>query len=130
MREILFRGKRFDNGEWIEGNYRAVRNSHFSYIECIDKPTDCYRIDPETVGQFTGFTDINGKKIFEGDVVLCFGGESYMGFHEFQETIIVDEINNYDTILILSNSENAIRGNIYDNPELVKEQGYEQIAPF
>lgn len=70
MREILFRGKRLDNGEWIEGCLIYIDNQY--YIADYDKMMIPF-VDPKTVGQFTGFLDKDGKKIFEGDCVGCRG---------------------------------------------------------
>ena len=124
MREILLRGKRPDNGEWIFGYYVEAETLDRSGTEyfIIEKSADgsTCKVQPETVGQYTGFTDENGKKIFEGDVVYCYGGECCFGRHEFEKTLIVKELNDYDTLLILCESECKIRGNIYDNPELLK----------
>lgn len=67
MREIIFRAKRKDNGEWVQGYLVKM----FSALNIIDKNNEniVYEIIPETVGQFTSLTDKNGKKIFEGDIV-------------------------------------------------------------
>lgn len=69
MREILFKGKRIDTGEWIEGYYRKTCGC--SLIIC-DEGDDLHGVAviPETVGQYTGLTE-NGTKIFEGDIVKC-----------------------------------------------------------
>lgn len=80
MSERLFRGKRKDNGEWVEGFYgiHTICCEHSTYLSAViskmpQRIYDCesWEVDPETVSQYIGQTDKNGTKIFEGDIVKC-----------------------------------------------------------
>ena len=111
MREILFRGKRVDSGEWVEGDLSRLKTTLKTvfFVNQIE-------VLPETVGQFTGLCDRNGVKIFEFDVV-----EMWDKFHEIKfmngafEFIKSDgkRQNMIDTTIC------KVIGNIHDNKELI-----------
>lgn len=133
MREILFRGKRIDNGEWVEGLpfgsiYGGFSNGAICAIrQTVEKYGDIHDVVIETVGQFTGLTDKNGKRIFEGDVmVFCQGATrpfeirwDGLGWKMFcaDGTRIKDSFESWE-IWYMQKSE--VIGNIYDNPELLE----------
>lgn len=119
-REILFRGKRIDNGEWAYGylgvNYRAEIT-----IETIHTRQE---IDPKTIGQYTGLIDKKMNRIFEGDVMEFDAyGLHYKGEVFFDEGAFCVKCNRptASTFLMIALLHDAVCvGNIHDNPELLE----------
>ena len=141
MREILFRGKRMDNGEWIKGYYAPIGEYHYILTGRLELVPylgfEHFLVNPDTVGQFTGLTDRNGVKIFEGDIV---SGIAYSS-ENIGEIVWIDKIaafgvryrcredptawENSSILKAVSYGKKneyaaKIIGNIHDNPELLE----------
>ena len=131
MREILFRGKRIDNGELVYGNLiqRNIWGAVFPIIRAEDNGYGNFKeweVIPETVGQYTGLKDKKGVKIFEGDVVRYLNSiESGNGVVIFDACAFLFnwiDIDETDSILryFQCSEELEIIGNIHDNQELME----------
>lgn len=125
MREILFRGKRLDNGEWLQGDLRHWPSGSVG-IHC-EITNNTIKVYTETVGQYTGLTDKNGRKIFEGDIIhglflFCMPIEAVVTFQDgaFGLEWQRGDARQFSAFTSICNVTYEIVGNIYDNPELLK----------
>ena len=135
MREILFKGKRIEDGEWIEGYYQKRHDflgneEHLVFHADSHTVWEYAEIDPETLCQFTGLCDKNGNRICENDILMAHLDESYPEDVTY-ETVewgvagwVTHEANSIDRQYIdkfdLEHFE--VVGNIFDNPELLQEE--------
>lgn len=124
MRENLFRGKRRDNGEWVYGSLfvgfkksyicpEAIAMYNFDGALCLGGFVE---VSPESVGQYTGLVDNNGKQIFEGDILSLRTGRPHVVRFEDGAFILEDS-----AIPMRFAIKFEIIGNIHDNPELLLE---------
>ena len=124
MREIFFRGKRVDNGKWVEGNYSIDVSGRVDILP-IDNLV-FFEVIPETVGQFTGLTDKNGNRIFEGDIVKHEGKIYEMKYLEKYARFA--PTNKSTVFMVCAFNHLEVVGNIHDNPELLNKR--EQLCFF
>lgn len=144
MREILFKGKRIDNGEWVEGYYTESKGKTFIGIDISIGIDDIFEVfctpvirwlevDPETLCQFTGLCDKNGNKIWENDILMAHLDESYPEDTTY-ETVewgvagwVTHEADSIDRQYLdefdLEHFE--VVGNIFDNKKLLQEESDE-----
>lgn len=119
MREILFRGKRKDNGEWIVDNSVLFFTNSTKIYGALNGWREA-EVIPETVGQYTGLTDKNGKKIFEDDIVKIKGKTRYIfyGSSGFRHTNYGEYADTLEKVFTVVDCE--VIGNMHDNPELLR----------
>ncbi len=133
MREIKFRGKRLDNGEWVDGFVLFNQDKSEAVIaKLTDTEAVCENVALDTIGQFTGLHDKNGKEIYEGDVITQYWGSPHYRNGEYYECnarrgqVLFDKSGCF---VLLSESllyhlfgdglTQEVQGNIHDNPELL-----------
>jgi len=132
MRTIKFRGYNRKNNEWLHGFYLQNRGWHFVCPDefATNKSWDDYQVDPETVGQFTGLLDKNGKEIYEGDILESNSIRHVVKYLEKGalfagvSTVIKDAMTGdyAETPLFqhwIDGWKKEVIGNIHDNPELI-----------
>ena len=124
MREILFRGKQEDNEKWVIG---YLSSKHTITIQTPCGHMDEIVICADTVGQFTGLTDKNGKRIFEGDIAKVLQGKdkdiAYVGFENGSFMLYPTTGNIYERTLCeywYNDWDVEVIGNVTDNPELLE----------
>lgn len=137
MREILFRGKRIDNGEWIYGFYFYDSFYNKAYITignyCMTASTiisnqrimNALEVDPNTVGQYTELKDKDGKKVFEGDICSFCDTDGGLTDYEilwFGGKWVAREANSNAVDDLFFCERSVVIGNIYDNPELIGDE--------
>lgn len=136
MRQIKFRGKQKDNGEWVCGNLVVLDyHNSFDYVvasEIVLSNGHVFEVHPETIGEFVGLLDKKGVEIYEGDIVrVTFDGEHpsvhkvYYGIEHSYPAFDLEpdldvECNGLQHCVVTGESEIEIIGNIYENPELLK----------
>lgn len=133
MREILFKAKRIDNGEWVEGYVVRKRGLYFIYdiVNSESCRQNNYEIDPETVCQFTGLCDKNGRNIWENDI--CDRKEKYPeivkmnnGDWTLDYSYVFGKEYGYSfcNLGFYATERKCIEaiGNVFDNPELLQEE--------
>ena len=142
MREILFRGKRLDNGEWAEGYFVNLWMINYQKHQPIitDNNAVSYDVDPSTIGQYTGLKDKNGKRIWEGDILrIAKIADGLGGYYQPPFDYPVNVVVKWDLCAWMWETlcedkryisfpdawchyECEIIGNVHDNPELIKEE--------
>ncbi|MMZ56677.1 YopX protein [compost metagenome] len=127
MRDIKFRGKRVDNGEWVQGYYLygAIKDEHIIWTD-----HENWKVEPETVGQYIGLT-IAEDDIYDGDVVVGLRPSHWHDGYEKVRAVVTykDDIQAFSANGRVHNiDELEVIGNIHDNPELLQPQGENKLG--